>query len=111
MQERFSSVDCFMMGRGVLALPSLAREIRGGKAADKEEIRKFHDIVYHTYCQEVSGDRNVLFKMKELWCYMSKSFTNPEKYLKKIKKTERLAEYYVIVDTLFREQELQQEWS
>ena len=46
VQERFSSVDCFMMGRGVLALPSLAREIRGGKAADKEEIRKFHDIVY-----------------------------------------------------------------
>jgi hypothetical protein len=59
----------------------------------------------------MSGDRNTLFKMKELWCYMSKSFTNPEKYLKKIKKTERLAEYYVIVDTLFREQELQQEWS
>ena len=42
---------------------------------------------------------------------MSKSFTNPEKYLKKIKKTERLAEYYEIVDTLIREQELQQEWS
>ena len=50
-----------MMGRGVLALPSLAREIRGGKPADKEEIRKFHDIVYHTYCQEVSGDRNVRY--------------------------------------------------
>ena len=48
VQERFPSVDCFMMGRGVLALPSLAREIRGGKPADKEEIRKFHDIVYHT---------------------------------------------------------------
>ena len=54
---------------------------------------------------------SVTATMKELWCYMSKSFTNPEKYLKKIKKTERLAEYYVIVDTLFREQELQQEWS
>ena len=41
---------------------------------------------------------------------MSKSFTNPEKYLRDLK-DERLAEYYVIVDTLFREQELQQEWS
>lgn len=44
--------------------------------------------------------------MKELWGYLGKSFTNPEKYLKKIRKTERLAEYYVIVDALFREQEL-----
>ena len=77
----------------------------------RELLRHFHDDILLGYEEIMSGDRNVLFKMKELWCYMSKSFTNPEKYLKKIKKTERLAEYYVIVDTLFREQELQQEWS
>ena len=78
---------------------------------DKQTLRAFHDDICDGYKGVMSGDRNTLFKMKELWCYMSKSFTNPEKYLKKIKKTERLAEYYVIVDTLFREQELQQEWS
>ena len=101
VQERFSSVDCFMMGRGVLALPSLAREIRGGKAADKEEIRKFHDIVYHTYCQEVSGDRNVLFKMKELWFYLAPMFTDSKKYVKKIKKSEKCAVYECAVNELF----------
>lgn len=75
-------------------------------ALDKQTLRAFHDMVCDGYKGIMSGDRNTLFKMKELWCYMSKSFTNPEKYLKKIKKTERLAEYYVIVDALFREQEL-----
>lgn len=78
---------------------------------DKQTLRAFHDDICDGYKDVMSGDRNTLFKMKELWCYMSKSFTNPEKYLKKIKKTERLAEYYVIVDSLFREQEPQQEWS
>ena len=82
VQERFPSVDCFMMGRGVLAYALTAREIRGGKRPDKEEIRKFHDIVYHTYCQEVSGDRNVLFKMKELWFYLS-NLDDSKKYIKK----------------------------
>ena len=101
VQERFSSVDCFMMGRSVLALPSLAREIRGGKTADKDEIRKFHDIVYHTYCQEVSGDRNVLFKMKELWFYLAPMFTDSKKYIKKIKKSEKCAVYECAVNELF----------
>ena len=32
-------------------------------------------------------------------------FTNPQKYLKKIKKANRLAEYEEAVDALFREQE------
>ena len=101
IQERFPSVDCFMMGRGVLAMPSLAREIRGGKPADKNEIRKFHDIVYHTYCQEVSGDRNVLFKMKELWFYLAPMFADSKKYVKKIKKSEKCAVYECAVNELF----------
>ena len=118
-----------MLGRGMLQDPGLVGELRmveaqfaakdtgtpvGNKkcnVVDKQTLRAFHDDICDGYKGVMSGDRNTLFKMKELWCYMSKSFTNPEKYLKKIKKTERLAEYYVIVDTLFREQELQQEWS
>ena len=44
--------------------------------------------------------------MKELWTYLGKSFTNPEKYLKKIKKAERIVVYQSVVDALFDEQEL-----
>ena len=55
---------------------------------------------------EISGDKNVLFKLKALWIYLGMSFTNPQKYLKKIKKANRLAEYEEAVDALFREQEL-----
>ena len=53
----------------------------------------------------MSGDKNTLFKMKELWSYMGQSFTEPEKYLKKIRKAERMNEYEVAVAALFREQE------
>lgn len=101
ISEKFPDVDCFMMGRGVLANPSLAREIRGGKAADKSDIRRFHDILYHSYCEETSGDRNVLFKMKELWFYLAPMFSDSKKYAKKIKKSEKCAVYESAVEELF----------
>ena len=101
IQERFPEVENFMMGRGVLANPSLAREIRGGKAAEQADIRKFHDTLYHTYREEVSGDRNVLFKMKELWYYLAPMFSDSKKYAKKIKKSEKCAVYESAVSELF----------
>ena len=101
IHAQFPNVECFMMGRGILADPSLAREIRGGKAADQSDIRRFHDLLYHTYREEVSGDRNVLFKMKEIWFYLTKAFPDREKYLKRIRKCQSLPEYKLIVQQIF----------
>lgn len=71
----------------------------------KDTLRAFHDDLCREYSLVMSGDKNTLFKMKELWSYMGQSFTEPEKYLKKIRKAERLTEYEVAVAALFREQE------
>ena len=95
-----------MTGRGTLKNPALAREIRGGAPASKEEIRRFHDMMYNEYCEDLSGDRNILFRMKELWSYMAVNFTNYEKYAKKIKKSQHLSEYSSVVSSLFAEQDL-----
>ena len=72
----------------------------------KETLRAFCDDICREYSLVMSGEKNTLFKMKELWSYMGQSFTEPEKYLKKIRKAERLSEYQVAVAALFREQEL-----
>ena len=58
------------------------------------------------YKELLSGERNVLFRMKELWSYMAVSFTNYEKYAKKIKKSQHLSDYQAAVSSLFAEQEL-----
>lgn len=104
--ERFPDVECIMTGRGVLADPALAREIRGGKSAEKEELRKFHDIVYAGYCREMSGDRTVLYKMKEMWSYMAPLFEDYKKYAKKIRKCEKCAVYEQVIDEFFDSREL-----
>lgn len=98
--------ECIMTGRGVLADPALARRLRGGKPADAEELRRFHDMVYAGYCREMSGDRTILFKMKELWSYLAPMFTDSRKYAKKIKKAEKCVVYEKIIDELFRNEKV-----
>ena len=108
--ERFvnlqPSVERIMTGRGVLADPALARRIRGGSAAGKEELRRFHDLLYAGYCEEMSGDRTILYKMKELWTYLAPCFTDYKKYAKKIKKAEKCAVYEKVVEELFENEEI-----
>lgn len=105
--ERFPETDRVMTGRGVLKDPSLARKLRGGRGADKEELRRFHDILYAGYCEEMSGDRTILYKMKELWTYLAPLFSDSKKYAKKIKKAEKCIVYEQIIEDFFAETEVQ----
>ena len=72
----------------------------------KKLLKDFHDKVYEDYKRVLSGDRNVLFKMKELWFYMITMFSDNAKYAKKIKKSERLYDYDEAVSSLFKEQDV-----
>lgn len=111
--REFPDTEKVMLGRGVLQNPWLIGMLRsadpaGGEASapDKELLHAFCEDLCAGYACVISGDKNVLFKLKALWIYLGMSFTNPQKYLKKIKKANRLAEYEEAVDALFREQEL-----
>ena len=134
--------DRIMIGRGLLRNPALAKQLKesgqvgkdGSAAAQPalETFRAFHDEILEGYCQIMSGDLPVLFKMKDLWTYMISAFAeydsansgpdglyspyaaaNPaaalsdrkdlNKYLKKIRKADHISEYKTAVDSLFRE--------
>ena len=114
IQEKFPDADSFMYGRGIIARPYLLDEIMCGTRMKKEDrqpqykqkMRQFHDCLYREYQEYLSGERNVLFRMKELWSYMAPGFTNYAKYLKKIKKSQHLGDYEAAVMSLFGEQEI-----
>lgn len=90
---------------GAGAVSGVSASLSCGGARQKERLRAFHDDLLHGYVGVMSGDKPVLFKMKELWVYLAGGFTEPEKYIKKIRKTEHIREYVTYVDALFREQE------
>lgn len=99
--SNFPSVDTIMFGRGIIANPGLIDEIVFAKKMDKETLKAFHDMIYEEYQKISAGERNVLFKMKELWFYMAKLFVDCEKLMKKIKKSERLKDYEQVIQVLF----------
>lgn len=102
----FSQVETLMLGRGILMNPGLTRQICTGITLDKASLRMFHDKLYEKYSGVLSGEKTILFKMKELWSFLAPIFTDYEKYAKKIRKAERCKVYEEAVDALFAEQEL-----
>ena len=102
-KQEFPFVDTVMIGRGIIKGPGLLGEIEKGESLSIEQLEKFYDELYEGYKQISSGERNTLFKMKEMWSYMGGLFESPEKILKKIKKAQHLKDYDQAVERLFHE--------
>lgn len=100
LTHQFPNLKQVMIGRGIIHNPGLLTDF------NKETLLSFHNMILDEYIKISSGERNVLFKMKELWFYMLSLFEDAEKIGKKIKKTERLKEYEAIIKTLFADYDL-----
>ena len=109
LMERFPETDTVMLGRGIIKNPGLVSVLEEGKTISKEQLYAFHNKILEDYIPISSGDKNVLFKMKELWFYMIGLFEDADKLAKKIKKTERISEYEKIISTLFETCALREE--
>ena len=96
---QFPSVDRIMIGRGLIANPALVRQIQGGAPLELSELIAFSKVLTARY-REVMPEVPVLYKMKELWFYMSRQFPEPEKVWKKVRKTKKLREYENVIRTM-----------
>ena len=104
--KEFSEIDKVMLGRGVLANPGLIDEIKDNNFISKEILKEFHDEIFENYTILLNEDKNAMYRMKELWGYMSHIFTDNKKYYKKIKKAQKAKDYRDAVSRLFEEQEI-----
>jgi len=101
--RKFYQVDKVMLGRGIFKNPGLIGEIKGKPRIEKAYLKEFHDEILEGYREIMSGDKNTLFKMKEIWVYLGEFFENSEKQLKKIKKADSVSEYKIAVNRIFSE--------
>ena len=106
IHKEFPNIDKFMIGRGALANPGLISEINGDVEVDKQILKAFHDEVFNSYKEVFKEDKNAMYRMKELWGFMMYMFTDHKKYVKKIKKAQKVEDYNYAVQSLFAEQDL-----
>ena len=90
----------FMLGRGAVMNPALFREIRGGAALEREELRDFAAAL-----REISRERlsaaHTLAWLKELWYYWKWLFPGEKKLLKAIFKAREMDDYSKAATALF----------
>lgn len=103
---RFPELSAVMLGRGLLSDPYLIGRLRGEELPEetvrRENLRAFHEQLITEYGAVLSCDRDLLYKMKELWFYLLDSFSDSEKARKQMRKCERISEYRIITEELFR---------
>ena len=106
LQERFPSIDHFMIGRGLIAdpfLPSMIKNNTTEYPKNRLEIfEAFHDEIYREYDAYLQGPTPIRMKMLGFWEYFSESFSIPQKTFKKIKKAGNSKNYEAAVKEIFK---------
>ena len=95
----------YMLGRGILANPFLAEQIKNDIASTQGKTERLHNYVLDLYedrLHHAGGSPKVLGRMKELWSYLMYSFDEPQDIWRKIKKINALKDYEEAVETVFR---------
>lgn len=109
IQAEYPDLKSVMLGRGLLTNPALIRQILTGQSISKTEFVSFHNMIFEAYEREMSGDRNLLFKMKELWNYWAYLFENPDVHLKRIRKVQSKQEYAMLVSNIIKYNEISEQ--
>lgn len=108
LAKRFARVDRWMIGRGLLANPFLAEEIKCGVQKPRREkipvMKAFHDHLFAEYSRLLFGPAHITNKMKEVWTYMSGFFENGHSVKKRIWKTHHPDQYRDVVNRIFDEE-------
>ena len=104
LQERFPTIDHWMIGRGLIAdpfLPQMIKDYTIEYPEDRfERFRDFHDTLLAEYTQSLSGDSHIILKMYHFWEYFVQAFSDTHKSLKKVKKAKTIETYQDAVSAL-----------
>ena len=101
MKERFPTINHWMIGRGMIADPFLPAMIKADNPVYPENrfevFSSFHDALFSSYQEALSGQKHLLMKMYPFWEFFIQSFPLSLKGLKKIKKAQSLSVYREVV--------------
>jgi tRNA-dihydrouridine synthase len=104
LSQRFEGILQWMIGRGFLADPFLPKVIKTGETEIPnrlQTIKRFHDSLFEAYSSVLHGPSHLLNRMKGIWRYLSFSFKDSEKLLKKINKSQTPDQYLDLVNHFF----------
>lgn len=106
--NNFPNLYEVMMGRGLVANPALARQIKGGNKMTMDELKGFMTDLQKNYKIEIPADESIMHKMKEIWFYVGNLLvkgdgSDSEQLIHKIRTAKNIAEYRNAVRNVYKE--------
>jgi tRNA-dihydrouridine synthase len=105
LAARFSGIDSWMVGRGLLADPFLPGDIKQGmpspEAGRSQKVKRYVEDLYYAYRKYNQDRLHTISTMKELWGYLSYSFEDQARVFSLVKKTKCFDEYEDAVNKIF----------
>lgn len=102
LRDRFPGLKGVMVGRGLLMRPSLFAEWAENREWSREEriglLLELHDRIFSYCCDILSGDTQILMKIKPMWEYFGVEFDR--KSVKRIMKSTKITAYAEAVNRL-----------
>lgn len=97
MEDRYPNLGGIMIGRGLLANPTLSAQYKGIPSdTPLNTLLKIHGEILANYRERLQGDAQILDKLKPFWTYAEL----PKKTKKKMEKSRKLDEYLAAVAEL-----------
>ena len=101
LEAAFPGLSGIMVGRGLIADPALLRKAVGGPAASREELRGYHDELYHGYTEAFGMASCAVSRMKAHWFYLIHLFKGADALEKPLRKAREGWEYETVVNQIF----------
>ena len=101
-----------MLGRGAVSNPQLFAQVRAAISGDavpptdKMRIFSFYEALLADALGRLSGERHVLFRMKELFAYWIVLFADAEPHRRRLRKAGTLTEFRTAAENLFAQCDL-----
>ena len=101
LEAAFPELSGIMVGRGLIADPAFLRKAVGGSAASREELRGYHDELYHGYTEAFGMASCAVSRMKAHWFYLIHLFDGADALEKPLRKAREGWEYETVVNQIF----------
>lgn len=97
LEQTFPQLSGVMIGRGLLENPALLTPDPAPHA-----LQALMDELLEEYTQVFGSSRNAMFRLKEHWSYLHRSFPGSEKLFKSLRKTTDVAQFQAITQEIFQ---------
>lgn len=97
LEQTFPQLSGVMIGRGLLENPAMFTP-----NPDPQALQALMDGLLEEYTQVFGSSRNAMFRLKEHWSYLHRSFSGSEKRFKSLRKTTDVAQFQAITQEIFQ---------